>query len=181
MLAVHNFCVLPLFRLTRNQGVILIRLVCSQNFDSPSNKYVWDKSLFQDAFAWEEVKQAKLCWKNAFCNPELFVERGLCQSNYQRHATLLVYLNDVARGGATRPGEFHPFGKADMHRCKAPAFFTTCRNKERERGQIILCTRHIKANVCMQRLHYHTEEPPSIYLGTLGHCYKLAGGMSWIW
>eukprot|EP00435_Cladocopium_sp_Y103_P060141 s330_g21.t3 len=34
----------------------------------------------QDAFAWEQVKQ----------------------DNYQRHATLLVYLNDVDRGGATR-------------------------------------------------------------------------------
>eukprot|EP00435_Cladocopium_sp_Y103_P060091 s330_g21.t2 len=36
--------------------------------------------LHEDAFAWEQVKQ----------------------DNYQRHATLLVYLNDVDRGGATR-------------------------------------------------------------------------------
>ncbi|CAL1145695.1 unnamed protein product [Cladocopium goreaui] len=36
--------------------------------------------LHEDAFAWEQVKQ----------------------DNYQRHATLLVYLNDVEHGGVTR-------------------------------------------------------------------------------
>ena len=36
--------------------------------------------LHEDAFAWEEVQQ----------------------NSYQRYATLLVYLNDVPQGGATR-------------------------------------------------------------------------------
>ena len=35
-----------------------------------------------------------VCWRGIAC---------CCQDNYQRHATLLVYLNDVDRGGVTRP------------------------------------------------------------------------------